>query len=158
MSVSTVFMGALVACTQPTGTSTPTVTSQPCPAIDLRTPRGSPVNLSGTWEGATGSYQVIQNGSCVWWVAQEVPNDIGLDFVLAFRGQVASDFTIRGEYAFVYVAFDASRPTGQVVYQIEFAQSADGEEVTLRKLSQTGPPLTPGYRSPQIADTLHRAE
>jgi hypothetical protein len=127
----------------------------PCPGINLRTPQGSRIDLSGAWEGEGGLYHISQHGSCVWWVAEDGPHSLGADWLAAFHGQLAPDFTLRGEWAFAYIAHVVDRPTGEIVYQIDVA--ADGGTVTLRALSLTAPPHSPAANFPKIAQILHRA-
>jgi hypothetical protein len=125
------------------GTPSPTVAPLPCASVDLLSPAGNRINLTGAWEGATGSYRMSQIGSCVWWVAQSAwpGNAIGQDWQMAFRGQVATDFTLRGDWAFVYIANYSGLPSGGVVYQIEFSGSGSAEQISLHKVSLFGPPF-----------------
>jgi hypothetical protein len=145
-------MAVTVACTsqvaQPslptqTGTPSPTVAALPCASVELQSPQGARVDLSGAWEGATGSYRLSQVGSCVWWVAQSIwpGNAIGQDWQMAFHGHVQSDFTLRGDWAFVYIANYSALPSGGVVYQIEFSDAGTAETASLHKVSLFGPPF-----------------
>jgi len=142
-------------------TPAPSATPRPCAHLDLRTPSGTEIDLSGTWQGASGVYRMSQVGSCVWWVVQSAwpGNAIGQDWQFAFRGQIASDFTLSGDWAFVYIADFSGRPSGQVVYQIEIGEVDGIEEVSLHKVNLIGPPF------PEIvlhldypAETLNRVQ
>jgi hypothetical protein len=101
---------ALAACQVPTGSpiSAPAspdasaAAANDCPAIQLVSPQGNPVDLTGTWATGTveGGNQVIyelrQQGECVWGraysaIAGQEPAEL-FDMVLV--GTVQTDFTI----------------------------------------------------------------
>jgi hypothetical protein len=104
---------ALVGCAiAPASTVNPTVGATPasCQAIDLRSPSGKPVDLTGIWE--TGSdaagdrriFELRQVGSCVYWsgrnafptrFAGPVPRGESPN---VFRGVLHSDFSLVGEW------------------------------------------------------------
>lgn len=77
--------------------------STSCGPIELRTPGGSRVDLTGTWRGRGAVHYVRQLGTCVWWIAlSDIPGEpAGSAFSISFRGQVRQDFTLVGEWAFV---------------------------------------------------------
>ena len=74
-----------------------------CAPIELRTPGGSRVDLTGTWRGRGAVHYVRQLGTCVWWIAlSDIPGEpAGSAFSVSFHGQVRQDFTVVGEWAFV---------------------------------------------------------
>lgn len=80
-----------------------TTPSTSCSPIELRTPGGSRVDLTGTWRGRSAVHYVRQSGSCVWWIAlSDIPGEpAGSDFSISFHGQVRQDFTVVGAWAFV---------------------------------------------------------
>ena len=74
-----------------------------CTPIELRTPGGSRVDLTGTWRGRSAVHYVRQLESCVWWFAlSDLPGEpAGSAFSISFHGHVRQDFTLVGEWAFV---------------------------------------------------------
>jgi len=133
--------------------------SQACAGGSLLSPGGSRVDLSGAWQGASGSYQVSQIGSCVWWVALSSwpENALGSDWQFVFRGEISPDFTLSGDWAFVYIDNYAGRPSGKVAYQIEFASTNGTEEASLNRISLSGPPFPDVVLHLDYpAETLHR--
>jgi len=84
----------------------PTLTPGPPPAaalldcdqLNLLSPRGTQVDLTGTWEGAIFIHHVRQIGGCVWWIGYgrwpgTEPGDVA---TLTFLGKLTSDFTLTG--------------------------------------------------------------
>jgi hypothetical protein len=100
----------LVGCTAASPSASAPVGSQPlpeevrCQAVNLLTPKGERIDLTGTWRGHDrGTYFIRQSGSCVWWVG--LSNDTGglqgptPDWTRAFFGTLSSTFQLRGSYA-----------------------------------------------------------
>lgn len=78
-----------------------------CPAVDIRTPNGAAITLTGTWLGDDeGYWQVYQQGNCVWWMGY------GHQYQTTMRGTVMPDFTISVEFARVGV-FPLGAPPGK---------------------------------------------
>jgi hypothetical protein len=79
------------------GTPVPEATCRP---IDLRTPAGEALDLTGTWQGGVMVHHVRQNGDCVWWIAYGTwpGTTLGETGTVVFAGRLASDFTLRGRF------------------------------------------------------------
>ena len=139
---------ALAACTAPSsspsesapGSATADPGTAQCAHLDLRTADGDPVDLTGTWRGIEATHYIRQDGSCVWWIA------IGDDFpeqgqaaqvVAMFRGELAPDFTVTGEWMSVMrPSFISDVQRGQVTFDIDLE---DPEAVILRATAPSGP-------------------
>jgi hypothetical protein len=83
-----------------------------CRPIDLRSPTGERIDLTGTWEGGIFLHHVRQVGDCVWWIGYArwpgtEPGDLA---TLTFFGQLASDFTLSGNWTTIV------RPSGPGAY------------------------------------------
>jgi hypothetical protein len=140
-------------------TSSPQTGTSDCPNIDLRSPSGERVALTGTWvterEGArSGVYFVHQVGECVWFAGSfPWPGDAShgpLGFVtVVFRGRVRSDFSITGDW--IDVRQEGLQPVGlggSISLEIEFGEHPG--EIRLVYVSGTGQPFVePGYREEQ---------
>ena len=120
-----------------------------CPNLDLRSPNGSSVNLTGTWYGEDHAwlFYVYQSGSCVWWAGgfpTSETSDLfrydGLGHVtVVFAGTVASDFTVSGEWSVVRDGGTTARHAwGTETFSIEFSGAAGDESIVLRRITQTG--------------------
>lgn len=142
------------ACSQtPSATSSPSLAEsvgQPgavaCGPIDLVTPSGARVDLTGTWRGITGIHYVRQVGMCVFWIGlSDYPGDeAGEQWMLTFRGELASDFTLRGEWAWVVrpIRPGLTGPDrGEVTFQLAVSAEGGTETLTLRSFtrSEVGP-------------------
>lgn len=117
---------------------------QACSNIDLRTPSGERIDLNGSWaisDRKTIAY-VYQSGSCVWWVGgfatSETPQEYQFDGLgwrtMVFRGEIASDFTVSGDWSTV-----RGGPTttwGTATMQITW--DGNGETITLEPITFTG--------------------
>jgi hypothetical protein len=74
--------------------------------MDLRTPTGAALTLTGTWLGDDNGYwQVYQQGQCVWWTGSP-----GVYEQVTMRGTVSPDFTIGVEWESVGI----TPPDGRV--------------------------------------------
>jgi hypothetical protein len=142
---------ALAGCQSPipSPTSEPTASAAPtaaaaaeCPPIDIRTPQGTRIDLTGTW--VTGSrlagdevfYEVRQSGECLWGRAYSAfegqePAEL---FDILIVGIVRSDFTaevdlleLRLGNPFGYPSFDRASAT----LALQFERTADGESLVL---------------------------
>ena len=156
----------LVGCNPSPGTSTspvPSVSASAaavaCPPIDLRTPAGDRIDLTGTWltekEGIRGGiYYFRQVGSCIWFAGGFTPPDdlevrTALGYItVVFHGTLQSDFTINGVWIDARDEdLDASGAGGTINLRVE----VDADE-TLRLVYVDGagePFLEPGYRENQ---------
>lgn len=140
-------------------TTTVGATATDCPNIDLRSPQGERVDLTGTWgterEGTRGGiYFIRQIGSCVWF-AGAFPGPLETDdlgplgfLTVVFHGEVTNDFTISGDWVDVrHLAAGPPGPGGNMDLAIEFTDAGD---VRLVYLGGTGVPFVePGYREQQ---------
>ncbi len=121
------------------GSSAPGTAASLCEPIDLLTPAGTPIDLSGTWYGNDETYYSLQqSGDCLWATGA---ND---RYVLVMRGTLQRDFTV--EIDFGVVAFKSGVPqshrSGTDTYEIEVNASGGGESLVLRGLD-TGRPGAP---------------
>jgi hypothetical protein len=112
---------------EPTG-SAASVLRQP---IDLRTPQGERIDLTGTWQGGGTFHEVRQAGDCVWWVgSSSLPEEeLGSAWLLTFTGRLGADFTLRGAWADIYTVRLNGVSHCQVAFTIEFP--APGEDIQL---------------------------
>jgi hypothetical protein len=70
-------------------------------SIDLRTPRGAPVDLNGTWTSGTAEvgnqirYEIRQSGECLWGHGYSAfrGQEQGQSFEMMLYGSVHPDFT-----------------------------------------------------------------
>jgi hypothetical protein len=111
-----------------------------CGPIDLRTPAGSVLDLTGTWQGPARLLLVRQFGRCVWWeelsafVEDEPP---GYHYRRLFLGELLSDFTIVGRFGDVYTRTSPSiyahpQPReGGATYRVRFVGEGSSEVVSL---------------------------
>lgn len=99
----------IVGCQVPAGGSPPAPTVSPaaaaggaeCASIDLRTPRGAPIDLNGTWTSGTPEvgnqilYEIRQSGDCLWGRGYSAfeGQEPGQSFEMMLSGTVHSDFT-----------------------------------------------------------------
>jgi hypothetical protein len=131
---------------QETPTAPGTNTLDECPDVQLRTPTGEPINLSGTWvSGSERAYYVYQSGACVWWAGGFATSDTsdrlrydGLGWAtFVFIGQLAADFTVSGTWSVVRTGGEArTRYWGTATYQVEFE---DPDGLVLRRTDLGGP-------------------
>ena len=80
-----------------------------CATADLRSPNGSRLDLTGTWQATGGGniYFVSQVGACVWWAGgfpsgQDAVEAFGSVYGLGtvvFQGIVDPSFTLHGQWA-----------------------------------------------------------
>jgi len=113
-----------------TGSAAPAQTD--CAPVELRTPAGERIDLTGAWGGGSTIHYLRQIGSCVWWEAvSNLPGaPLGSHWRRAFYGRLASDFTLSGEWAEVFndPSFRPGGPeSGWVEFQI-VTETLGGEE------------------------------
>jgi len=106
-----------------------------CAPVDLRLPSGEELDLTGTWQGARSVTFVRQVGSCVSWISlSDNPNqELGAWAMVTFRGQIASDFTLSGEWTWIVRPLNISGPLGEsVTFEIDLATVNGQETLVLR--------------------------
>lgn len=72
-----------------------------CPPVVIRDASGNTIDLTGTWSGNDkGRYELRQVNSCLTWVGlSDFPDQsVGDTWITTFRGQIAADRTITGEF------------------------------------------------------------
>jgi hypothetical protein len=106
-----------------------------CPEANLRTPNGGPVRLTGRWQGDDfGTFYMTQRESCLHWLGMSpavAEYSAGDWWTQVFVGQIASDFTITGEWADVPYAFDIedeNPPSEELTLGIDFFEDEGGTE------------------------------
>jgi hypothetical protein len=126
--------------------------SELCPEVDLRTPDGERLALTGTWRGDDfGEYYLAQRESCLHWLGMssalaEFGSDSGAQagdlWTEVFVGQIGSDFRVHGEFSEVpYRIDDASwEPySAELVLSVGFFDDDQGQEwPTLHFVEQRG--------------------
>ena len=87
--------------------------SPECSTLDLRTPSGESIDLTGTWvtefwSPRAGTYYLQQIGNCLWWaggfpLATDDPTfgPTG-NWITVFRGVIRNDLTIVGNWTDVH--------------------------------------------------------
>jgi hypothetical protein len=158
-----------VACTNPpaSGALTQAPTRAPgnstvdCPDIDLRSPSGERIDLTGTWETEregtrAGIYFLHQVGDCLWFAgglpsSSETPDSeppLGWQTVV-FQGRVGSDFVVTGRWIDVrYEGIGGIGSGGNITLRIEFGEQPG--ELRLVYVGGSGQPFVePGYREEQ---------
>ena len=114
-----------------------------CEDVELRSPGGDIVFLSGRWIGSgdpnalprPSVYQIRQTNNCIVWVglSAEEGEALGESWLESFSGYVRPDFTVVGHWDELP---DGGR--GSVTVGIEFVTADGQEEVELHMLSSTG--------------------
>lgn len=112
-----------------------------CSPIDLRTPSGSRLDLTGTWTGDDARFFVAQFGDCVFWeeLSAEENRPLGERFRRLFAGQLRADFTIAGRFGITYLDPNWLQPApgyvvprwGEAVYRVVIHQDGGSDVVTL---------------------------
>jgi hypothetical protein len=119
-----------------------------CEPIDLHAPDGTRVDLTGTWRGGPGVHFVRQDGDCVWWVSMSTTpgQERGAEVLVLFRGKLAPDFTLNGEWMSVIRPFGIPDPRrGSVPFALEFLDPLTGDEaLVLRSQEGIVGPFTAG--------------
>jgi hypothetical protein len=127
--------------------SIPSSPSALCEPIQLVSPAGNRVNLTGTWYGEfpTTLYYVWQQGSCVWWAGGFATSETSEGFVydglglftLVFAGRISNDFTIEGTWSVVRSGPTYIDPRGgeSMILEVTFVGSGDDEQPQLTLIS-----------------------
>lgn len=120
-----------------TGSVSPdSVEDDACNSIELRTPSGSRVDLTGSWRAVESVHYVRQVGGCVWWVALSdvAGQELGGSGVLIFHGGLRPDFTLRGEWMYVLrPPFSNAPPRGTATFIIDVSFVDGVETINLRQ-------------------------
>ena len=119
-----------------------------CGPIELETPSGERLDLSGTWGGGSTIHYIREIGTCVWWEAvSNLPGaPLGSHWRNVFHGSVAPDFTLSGDWAELYndSSFRQGGPeSGWVQLEIVIESVAGEETVTLVRGATRGDPYRP---------------
>jgi hypothetical protein len=140
VAVVVVSLAWLSACTGASPSATPggsgnALPQSACPAIDLKTPAGDDLNLTGRWRGRDGAtYYLRQSASCLWITGFSAdtgsPGGEGAtDYTNAFFGHLAADFTFSGFWA--DMPWGREVGVGTVTWQVDFADVGGISAVTL---------------------------
>jgi hypothetical protein len=111
-----------------------------CRPIDIRSPTGERIDLTGTWEGGVFIHHVRQIGDCVWWIGYgrwpgTEPGELA---TLTFFGRLATDFTVAGVFATIVrpdspAYYFPGPSSGSVAFDIGF-DSETGAATTLTRV------------------------
>jgi hypothetical protein len=156
----------LAACTPATPEAAPSnppssPTSSPagldCPSVDLRTPSGAPIDLTGMWTGGNTIHEVRQLRSCVWWMGlSNWPGDeVGSAWAFVFSGRLRPDFTLTGVWAEIYTGEARSPGEGVVTFEVEITEEDGAEVIVLRRDNTLE---IEAQHGDYVADTLRRVE
>lgn len=105
-----------------------------CPDVNLRTPTGEALRLAGRWLADDfGTYYLTQRESCLHWLGQSsavggIP--AGTWWTNVYVGQIATDFTINGEWADVPYRNDdegVNLNSGELTLRIGFFDDDSGD-------------------------------
>jgi hypothetical protein len=123
-----------------TGSAEP-IPPSACAAIDLRSPSGNTVDLTGRWRSPGGIYYLRQVGSCVWFVGLSADTgapggEDSTSWTNAFLGTLTPDFTFEGAWA--DVPWGTSEGAGEVTWRIGFTEVEGVEAVTLEAIESSG--------------------
>lgn len=114
--------------------------AQECPAVDLFSPAGATVNLTGKWRSNDlGAYDLHQSGSCFYWLGQSryLDSQVGEFWTNVLVGTIGSDFSITARWGNVPY-LNTELWNGEMTLRIGF-DSADGQEFpVLRTTAVTG--------------------
>ena len=120
----------------PAGVVDPGTADELCPEVQLRAPSGDRVRLTGTWFADDfGDYFITQRASCLHWLGMNAAREdvpAGEWWTNVYVGQIASDFSVHGEWADVpYRSFysEGEQPnSGEIVLNIDFFADDLGTE------------------------------
>jgi hypothetical protein len=120
----------------PAPSATSSSAAETCAPVDLKTPAGTPINLTGTWRAGPTTIFARQLGSCVGWTQlSDIPGqDLGAVFMAIFQGEIAPDFTVSGEWMTIVPAGGAFPDPlhGSATFTIEVETTSGAETVVLR--------------------------
>jgi hypothetical protein len=119
-----------------------------CQAIDLVSPAGDRLDLTGTWQGGVMVHHIRQFNECVWWIAYSTwpGTELGDIGNLVFFGRLASDFTLSGRFMPIVMndQADTYGLPGQgrsLVFQIVFDDTGRATTLVRDAPRQHEPPL-----------------
>ena len=111
-----------------------------CPAIDLRTPAGDRVSLTGQWRANDfGEYYLSQHDSCLFWMGRSpalLDLPVGHFWDNVFTGRIGSDFTIEGSWGDVPLSDQPSLGNGELTLGIDFFEANGTSWPTLHLIAQ----------------------
>lgn len=125
--------GCSAPATQPGSSASPAPSeaalTESCHPLDLRSPDGEQVDLTGTWQGGVTFHEARQSDDCVWWVGYSSwpDEDLGSAWLLTFTGSIAPDFTLTGEWSEIYTAELHAPRNCPVTFHIEFTDAGEIE-------------------------------
>ena len=112
-----------------------------CPEVDLRTPDGERLDLTGTWQADDfGTFYLAQREACLHWLGMspalaefgaEFGAEAGDLWTQVYVGQIGSDFRVNGEWSDVpYRDDDPSwmPNSGELLLSIGFFDDDQGQE------------------------------
>lgn len=127
------------------------VSGAECRPIDLRSPQGAQVDLTGTWSSDGFDHHVRQIGDCVWWIGYSrwpgtEPGELA---TLTFFGHLNTDLTLAGVWTSIvrpgfWEPYFDGEPEGSVAFEIEF-DSESGLAAELIRVGGDGGGLTETY-------------
>ncbi len=113
-----------------------------CSPIDLGSPGGNPLDLTGFWRANDlGYYNMYQQDSCLHWLgqSQNAGEVRGESWTNVFIGSIESDFTVTGRWGDVpYAEILTGNDAGSVTMAIEFGGSGAAESPFLKVTDATG--------------------
>ena len=145
--MAAILLVGLAACTpsKPQPSSLPDPSKQAaaadCPAINLRSPAGVQVGLTGTWRSNdTGLYYLNKDRACLSWLGQSqyLGEEPGWGWTQVFIGSVHPDFTISGTWNDVPYRHADNLGRGEITLRIEFDDSGPVEQIYLEAIGGTG--------------------
>jgi hypothetical protein len=88
-----------VSASQPAGAAA----ADDCQPIDLVSPAGDRLDLTGTWQGGVMVHHIRQTGDCVSWIGYGTwpGTELGEIGTLVFLGRLAPDFSVRGQFTWI---------------------------------------------------------
>jgi hypothetical protein len=103
-----------------------------CHPLDLRSPDGEQVDLTGAWQGGVTFHEARQSDDCVWWVgfSSWPGDDLGSAWLLTFSGHIAPDFTLSGEWSEIFTAELHAPRNCPATFEIEFIEDGEIELTT----------------------------
>lgn len=138
----------------PSATGTGSAALSPCPDVELRTPSGDELDLTGTWLGNEDSYWVLtQVRGCLWGTTTDLyaePAGRPTYWQIYLRGIVQPDFTVPIEFAYSPLTVGPDiRGYGHATLGIGFDDSLTRVGLTLTKIEgcsggEDGPPCPEG--------------